>query len=185
MQPDIGGIVERVVAISSSCTGAKKVLKPSWKAIPNGSASDPKRCGPACSIFRHWPSNSDFEGVQETLHADIVPVMGTLYENSGNCNHVRATVAYVLTTFASAEIALKAILPYLQPLLEGLFSVLYAECAFQCAGTNPSIAKVAVVAGENFGDFYDGFMPAAKTIISQATSPEVQELRGKPWNASH
>jgi hypothetical protein len=177
-----------VVAISSSCTGAKKMLKPQlgklFQMVLPLIQNDADQRVRYFATMAVGQMLTDFEGtVQETLHADVVPVMGTaLYENSGNCNHVRATVAYVLTTFAAAELCPStAILPYLQPLLEGLFSVLNAPNVHFSVQeqTIDAIAKVAVVAGENFGDFYDGFMPAAKAIISQATSPEVQELRGK------
>ena len=72
------------------------------------------------------------------------------------------------------------LLPYLEPLLNGLFSILNE------ANVHPSVQEevieaISVVAKflVAFGAFYDGFMPSAKGIIKSATAAEYQELRGK------
>ena len=179
-----------VLAISASCTGAKKMLKGSLPKLFQMVL--PLLQGDGDQRVRYFATGAaaqmldDFNGtVQETMHGQILPVIGAaLYDasQSGNCNRVRAAVANMVITYANPETCPSdAILPYLEPLLNGLFSILNTPNVHYSVQEQAisAIANVARVAGENFGNFYNGFMPAAKTIIAQATSAEHQELRGK------
>ena len=70
-----------------------------------------------------------FDGkVQANLHGEIIPIIGAaLYpqSQSGNCCRVRATGATCVLSFANPEkCPSSSLLPYLDPLLNGLFSTM-------------------------------------------------------------
>ena len=179
-----------ILAISTTCEGAKKMLLPQlpklFQMLLPLIQNDSDQRVRYFAIAAVAQIIETFDGkVQANLHGEIIPIIGAaLYpqSQSGNCCRVRATGATCVLSFANPEkCPSSSLLPYLDPLLNGLFSILNET------NVDPSVQEevieaisvVAKVSGEAFGKFYDGFMPAAKGIIASATAVEYQKLRGK------
>ncbi len=150
-----------------------------------------------------------FDGEMQTKHhAVVVPALArTLLSaaQSGSCPRVRGAAANsIITVFrgaseegaaggseadafvdgSAADAAASVGFPvaqYLQPLMDGLVSILRESANHYSVHEQAmdATAAVASASGASFGRFYDSFMPAAKGIVVNATSEELRSLRGR------
>lgn len=145
----------------------------------------------------------DFKGkFQPKHHAQVVPALVSLLGNGAECERVRGHAISAVCSFADEDnCPASALTPYLQPLLEALFATLQQGCGPdrpRARGPLPpltvapqrsprvlqeealsAVSSLAAVTGTEFLRFYDVFMPPLKTLLREATSGEMQTLRGR------
>ena len=132
--------------------------------------------------------------IQKSFHQQLIPALSqTMLPTSGSCPRVRAAAANTLITVfgrsaggdegeedegTGVDIPVAS---YLDGLLSGLVSILRESTNHHTVHVQAmdATAAVATAAGDGFARFYDSFMPAAKGIITQASSEELRPLRGR------
>jgi importin-5 len=116
--------------------------------------------------------------IQEDFHAQIVPSLIAVMDDTGN-PRVQSHAAAAVINFCE-DASPQIIEPYLHPILTKLQALLQSPLRLTQEQAVTAIAAVADSADTLFIQYYDQFMPALKQVLSQTSgNKEMRRLRGK------
>lgn len=129
---------------------------------------------------------TDFSpGFEKRFHDRVIPGLALLLEDHSN-PRVQAHAGAALVNFFE-DCPKLVLLPYLDAVVQKIEAVLNSKMRELVEkGTKLMLEQIVVTlaaladrAEEKFVDYYDRFMPCLKYIIQNASTPELQLLRGK------
>jgi len=169
------------ICLSQIAEGCDKIMLQEVDALTNMcinglNDTSPKVRWSACQAIGQMCTDlaPDIQGSQ---HQKIIPTLIAKMEDS-NHPRVQAHAAAAIVNFCE-ECEEDDILPYLDPLIKTLISLLHSVSQLVSESALTALATVADRANQHFISYYDATMPLLRTMFAQAVDPKMHRLRAK------
>ncbi|KAJ1437419.1 armadillo-type protein [Ochromonadaceae sp. CCMP2298] len=114
------------------------------------------------------------------LIGGFLPLLTQAMQGQGACDRVRGHAATALIDLLNPDSCdLETLSPVLEPLLQALLGCLQNAPLEVRSPCLVLLGCVAQVCGPAFAPYYASFMPGIKSVLREATAPDLSTLRGK------